>query len=162
MDVVRMAEGVYRMLCRTVGQVPPEAGAVIGGGNSPSPLISCAWFDEGAGTGQQVYRPSSAAIEEVVRGWQMRGDSFLGIVHSHTEGSPHLSPMDLRSAGMILEANGMESLLLGLFYRGSLSMFRVWAAPPGCRGRLEEVELQIVTDETDCVRKAAGQNQRLP
>lgn len=146
MVVVRMSQGVYELLYSTVGQVPPEAGAVIGGRGL---LISCAWFDEGAG--QPVYRPSAAAIEEVVRGWEEQGESFLGIVHSHADAFPHLSPMDLRSAGMIMDANGMDSMLLGLFCRGQLSLFRAWATEPGCRGRLEEVELRIVPDDADCI-----------
>lgn len=120
--IVIITSYVYDVLKNTVGKFPPETGAIIGSGIT---TISQVWFDEQAGIGQKYYRPTNIRVDEIVRQWMDKGYSFAGIVHSHVDGYPKLSPMDIRSAAIIMEANQMRSMLLGLFYEGHLSLYEV-------------------------------------
>ena len=125
-DTVPLTRSAYAALLDTVGSLPAESGAVIGGTDG---VISHVWFDRQAGSGRTYYQPSREGVEETVRRWQAEGVRFAGIVHSHTDGHPHLSPMDLRAGAAFLAANGLPHLLLGLFYGGKLSLYRLTVSP---------------------------------
>lgn len=141
MEKIRMSSDAYKYLYETVGQYPPETGAVIG---QEGDCITRYWFDETANVGMPFYRPSCDAIEHVVNGWIRQGYRFAGIVHSHIEQYPQLSPMDLRSAMLIMEANNMNSILMGLFCRGILTMYMLRKTGVGEHPNLVPVEVVIV------------------
>ena len=145
MDTVRFTADAFRQLADTVGSLPAESGAVIGAKNNQPALISQVWFDEQAKSGAHFYAPSCHEIEKAVGQWQSNGCHFSGIIHSHRKGFPTLSPMDLRSGTLIMEANGLSHILLGLYHQHTLSMFRLSAALGEAHPRLEPLSVTVIS-----------------
>lgn len=126
-NTVTLTRDAYDQLASTVGTLPPESGAVIGGPADRPALISQVWFDGQAGSGNFFYTPTPRDLEATVAQWEGQHCRFRGIVHSHGPGYRALSPTDIESGTLFMEANGLSQILLGLFCEGELLMFRLTA-----------------------------------
>lgn len=145
MNTVYLTRSVFECLVETVGSLPAESGAIIGTENNRPALISQVWFDQQAGWGKRFYTPSQENMETVVRQWQREGCRFSGIVHSHTDGCPNLSPMDLRAGAAFMAVNHLPEILLGLFHREKLSFFRMTLPGTGDRPHLEPLSVTVIS-----------------
>lgn len=141
MKRVRFSRAAYQMLCTTVGKAVPEAGAILGWDGT---CVTKVWFDESAGVGKPMYRPSCPEVECAVNGWLQSGLQFAGLVHSHVAQYPQLSPMDLRSAIYIMDENKLTYMLMGLFCGGRLKMYALKRMMPGEQPELAEVALEVI------------------
>ena len=155
-NTIRLSSACYAHLKRTIGNMVPEAGGVIGTPIGNPNYISHAWFDaEASGTGgKSVYVPSFEKVTQVVRRWTDRDSvRFAGIVHSHGERYlPRLSSVDIRSALAILRANAMPFIDMLLFHGGKLFAFRVFP-----NGTTEE--MQLIIEPTSPNSKSQIQNK---
>lgn len=128
---------------KQIGRLPAEAGGILG---MTGDILTDVWYDYFAGCDRAYYKPSVVEINSVVDNWQRYGKRFAGVVHSHRT-DPQFSPMDLLSGQLIMQSNGLDSILLGLFYQDKLKLFRMAAAEDtGVRPTLEELEVQILQD----------------
>lgn len=143
MHIVYISVSVYELLKRTVGTYLPESGAIIGSHIGDSTHITKVWFDQSAGYGKKFYSPSCDEIYSVVKSWIEKQQQFVGIIHSHNDGFPLLSPLNVCSASAIMRANQLHQLYLGLFHQGELSMFEVHLNDDSTSCRVEKVECVI-------------------
>ena len=145
MNRVTLTRSTFERLLETVGSLPAESGAAIGAEQDRPELISRVWFDEEAGWGNRFYTPTREGLEAAVGQWQQEGCAFRGIVHSHPDDQPTLSPMDERAGAAFLAANDLPEILLGLFCRGELSFFRLTCPGPGDDPRLEPLSVTVIS-----------------
>lgn len=124
MFFVEITPAVFDTLRCTVGTYPPESGAILGG-SADGRYIDRVWFDAPAGVGKSVYIPSREPLLSAVQIWERENRRCLGVVHSHSERHPMLSPIDMESGRKILLANRMDFLYLGLFCADSFCLFRL-------------------------------------
>lgn len=143
-NTVALTRDAYDQLASTVGTLPAESGAAIGGPWNQPALISRVWFDRQAGSGNRFYTPSTRELEATVAQWNQQNCCFRGIVHSHLESSV-LSPTDVESGALFLKANGLSHILLGVFHEETLSMYRLSASPDGQAPTLEPLSLTVIS-----------------
>lgn len=124
MFTVEITPAIFDTLCRTVGTLPPESGAILGG-SVDGRCIDRVWFDAPAGVGKSVYIPSQGPLLSAVQAWERENRCCIGVVHSHSERHPMLSPVDLESGRKILLANRMDFFYMGLFCAESFCLFRL-------------------------------------
>ena len=142
---ITLTRSVFEYLVETVGTLPAESGAAIGAAYDRPDLISRVWFDEQAGWGKRFYTPSQEGLEAAVRQWNQEGCCFSGIVHRHPDGNSDLSPMDLRAGAAFMAANALPEILLGLFHRGELSVYRMTLPGSGDHPHLEQLSVTVIS-----------------
>lgn len=140
---VYLTKEAFAHIRDTVGSYSPETGAIIGAHNFDPLTISAVWYDQPAEKERNYYRPSALEIERVVKEWAKQGIRFCGVIHSHRACFPEFSSLDQKSAMAIMEANALNSLVMGLYCSGSLKISIV----SGCEtGYLWETALIHITN----------------
>ena len=85
---------------------PPETGGILGGQNE---IITVEHFDRGMQTDRMCsYIPNIKELNDVIKQWQMKTISFIGIYHTHFWSVETLSEADKRYIDKILENMPLE------------------------------------------------------
>ena len=98
---MRIKESVCREIIGSLGGGANETGGILGRKGS---LICRFQADKGEESCPCFYRPNVDFLNEVLDIWEEEGIVFCGVVHSHPDGSPLLSPADLRYAQAVVQA----------------------------------------------------------
>lgn len=97
---------IYKKIMDSQNTCPPETGGILGGQNE---IITVEHFDRGMQADRMCsYIPNIKELNDVIKQWQMKTISFMGIYHTHFWSVETLSEADKRYIDKILENMPLE------------------------------------------------------
>lgn len=104
-DPIRVTLAVWRQWLGAVGSKEPEAGIILGGGESDD-VVRHVIYDDTATCSGTTYTPDHERLGRLLREWWGPSQIRLkGVLHSHPGGCSHPSQGDLEYAKVFLQAN---------------------------------------------------------
>ena len=93
----------------------PETGGILGVDINDRHTVTAFHYDSTGRTEKNTYTPDIEALNKVVADWAENGIEFVGFVHSHSNGSYKLSPVDIEYANLIKRFCGMPEILMVIY-----------------------------------------------
>lgn len=142
--VLRMTNEVYNNIKKTVGNMKPEQGGILGIRND-SDIIDCFVHDKSAIVGYAEYNPNVKFLNDVINNdWSQNNIDFCGFVHSHPSQSNSLSCADIEYAKRIMKEFDLVYLYMPLVNSSADGKFKIHGFFVFKDGHVEKTRVEIV------------------
>lgn len=151
---MRLSREVLERIETTVGALPAETGAMLGG-RPEDDLVSACAFDRGADGSRVTYSPDVDGLNRLLaERWNPQGLRLMGFVHSHPARCEAPSGGDLHYARAILAAvPSLERLLLPIVQTmPDTGRFRIYGFAAVRAGRTVTIE-RVPIEEVPTTRR---------
>ncbi len=106
------AADVLEGIMEDIGDIPPEAGGLLG--STDGYRIDRYFYDKDADTTTHTYTPNIKNCYSKIREWEQEGIEFVGFFHSHPDIMFECTSEDLKYADRIMKVRGMEDFVMAI------------------------------------------------